>query len=554
MKSTLVALLIYSIIALVLLGAVWSHPSTTTYPDVSRDNYANFWDFWWVQHAIRSGLNPFYTHELYFPTGTSLKVYEFGPLYGLFSIPIFLVGQSWQNAVFAHNLWIVATFILTAMAGFLFARAISGSEPGALVAGFTLGFCSFRFHHLEHLNLLSFYWIPLAALAGHRVALRNYRDEKAFPIASLVALVLCGLGAAGTSLTVLVLAVFFLAIWSVLIAFLDRRRYSWPKAILAVVVLGLGSLPVTGGPAFAYLRGTMGNLSASAPDLARYSPDLIGFVTPGQSAVLSPLWPHAFSLHGAGGRNMYLGFASLTLAVIGLKRAGRRGAPLGVTALIGLLAALGPGIWIAGTYHDLPISLTQILQHLPLFSINRVPERYVLVTLTALTPLVALGFESLARIKSRRAWAAGLVLLAAIELVPPPIRAVPVAMPDVYFRLRDDPHPGAMLELSLVGRKANEFVLHQIVHRRPMMMGPVNRPSAAAVDFLEKGMFKERLSDPVAFSSALQDLRQVGVAFLVWHREGWDTQDWEALCSMYATKTSVWFRSEDLIVFRLADS
>jgi len=465
-------------------------------------------------------------------------------------MPLFLVDESWPTSVLAHNFWIGASFLLTAMAGFAYARAVSGSERGALVAGFLLAFCAFRFHHLEHLNLLSFYWIPLAALQAFRFGFRGTK-MRARRIA-LIVLTLCGLGAAATSLTVLTLAGFYLVSWAVCVSLLERNRFEPRFAAIAVIAFFIGSLPIT-APLLANMAPQ--DISASRETVIRYSPDLLGFLSPERSAVFGPLGKDLLPpLHGAGGRNMYLGLALLVLAGLGLWPWSRRGASLGITALLAFLVSLGPGLWLAGHYHAVPISFYAVLQHVPPFSVNRVPERFILVTLVALVPLAAIGFERLAAHRKTWPWALAIIVMAALELTPASIRAVPVLMPGVYTELRGDPHPGAVLELTLQGRYANDFAFHQIAHRRPIMMGPVNRPSGDAVEFLDQGRYEERLRDPVAFPSALRDLERAGVAFVIWHREGWEGPAWEILRTEYAKHAAVWFQDNDLIVLRLAES
>jgi hypothetical protein len=57
------------------------------------------------------------------------------------------------------NLAIFVSFPLTAHAAYLLGRQITGSRACALVAGLAFGFCTYRFHQLDHASILQNQWI-----------------------------------------------------------------------------------------------------------------------------------------------------------------------------------------------------------------------------------------------------------------------------------------------------------------------------------------------------------------------------------------------------------
>lgn len=57
---------------------------------------------------------------------------------------------------------------LCAIAAHALARELAGSDLAGLAAGLTFGFNPYRIAHLEHLELLAAWWLPLALLALHR--------------------------------------------------------------------------------------------------------------------------------------------------------------------------------------------------------------------------------------------------------------------------------------------------------------------------------------------------------------------------------------------------
>lgn len=88
-----------------------------------------------------------------------------GILYG--ALPFLLFTRDVLTLV---NLGFLLTFVLTAHATWLLARELSGSRTAALVAAMGFAFCAYRFHQLDHLNVLQMQWMGYALFALLKLA------------------------------------------------------------------------------------------------------------------------------------------------------------------------------------------------------------------------------------------------------------------------------------------------------------------------------------------------------------------------------------------------
>lgn len=537
-------------VILALSFDVLRDPAHRLFPSFSQDDHLGVFNLWWTSEAVFAGRSPFWTPLLFHPTGTTLVFTEFTPLFGLLSAPLVRVIGGVEGVVLAQNLWVILSFMLTGYATFLFADRVSGTHRGALLAGLLAAFCAFRVHHIEHLNLLSLFWMPLAGwlFAGWLLV-----DERARPPAwpHLGWFVLLGAGLTLTSFSIAAFTAVFLVLWLGATALLRRRAW-WPeagrRAAAAALAFALGALPL----ALAWLGGAGGGVAAHPDELVRWSPDVLGFFLPQGSALLGPLVePAATCLHRPSGEEMYLSWVMIFAAVAGVSALRRAAVPLLITAFVCLVLALGPGIWLGGEYQPFPFSPYALLMRIaPVLDAVRTPNRFVVPAVFALAPLAAAG---VARLCDRSRWALPLLVgLALIDLVPAPFVAVDAHVPDVFRRMAADPVPGAVIELPMLEiNDLNRAAFHVVVHGRPLVGGPLIRPSAEARAEERRLDLQARLRRPDAIAGAMADLREIGVRFVVWHRHGMEPERWQAVQSLYAGYAEPWFEGPELAVFRL---
>ncbi len=340
--------------------------------------------------------------------------------------------------------------------------------------------------------------------------------------------------------------------WLVWTAILDRPRIRkgrlWRIPVAAAAV-AIGTLPFI----WEWLVWLVKSRAQvwSGEELARWSPDLLGFFTPPQGALLggvSDAW--ASRLHGVGGNEVFLGIVFTVLAVLGARRMGRAGLVLLLTAVTGLLLALGPGAWIGGKRLDAPFSLYAALEKVfPFVGACRVPSRFVPMILVAMAPLAAAGFATVLGRWGRIAYL--LVPLALAESLVIPRGYDAVRAENLYVEMREDPTPGAVFELTLQRENPNVYASGQIVHRRPLISGHLPRVSLPALELDAKLNLRARLTRPETAAAALEDMRGIGVAFFVLHRAGVPTEAWQQVTAFFEERAEVWNRSRERVVYRL---
>jgi hypothetical protein len=346
----------------------------------------------------------------------------------------------------------------------------------------------------------------------------------------------------------------FLVPWLVLSWWLERERW-WPRPLPRLFTAGAafaaGALPG--------VWGWMGGLARGEAPLfppgyvVAWGPDLLGYVIPQGSWALGPVFQSLGArLHGAGGREMYVGLVFLALAVLGGGRSGRRGVPLAAAALFAWLVSLGPALWVAGQRLDLPYSpYRALIEVVPAYAASRTPERFFLAALPALAVLAGQGADRLLHRKRPRLVFGALAGLLLLELVPPPLRTEPIVVDPAYPRIAEDPAPGAVMELSTDPDDLNDFVFHQTVHHRPIVGGPIARASGETRRFETSLDLHRRLSYPKLVPGALEDLGRAGVAFLVVHRGGMGSQSWDFLRNTYGEHATLIAGADSLAVFRI---
>ncbi|GIW79591.1 MAG: hypothetical protein KatS3mg105_1398 [Gemmatales bacterium] len=130
----------------------------------------------WLGTIMPSSTVPsgFGTHRFSTPPANTLAFSEtmFGNLW--ITAP---VQYCFGNPVFAANVLILASFVLTAYCTYLLVRRLTRSRWAGIVAGCLFSFNPWRWSDAAHLQLLAVFWLPIAFLFCHRfLETRRLRD------------------------------------------------------------------------------------------------------------------------------------------------------------------------------------------------------------------------------------------------------------------------------------------------------------------------------------------------------------------------------------------
>lgn len=424
------------------------------------------------------------------------------------------------------NLGIILSFVLTAHATWLLARELTGSNLGAIIAGVGFSFCAYRFHQLDHLNVLQMQWLGYALFALLKLA------QKPTLVRAALFAVATGLYATGSINLALYASPLFGAALILSVAMTPRE--SRPRVALlvagALAVGALLALPVylpyleakaahdlhwtqwyfdqysgrieqlTAVPRFNRMYGqTRGYLlGPESITFAGYGLLVLAFVGLALGALdwrtkQRPILPGlVLAAVAIGWTNAAITKPNVGLLLLGLvlvlvvmllraKRPDFNDSAwkwtLFALALFGLLAAFGPivrerqqtvaeGIWV-------------MLAKLPGFNSVRTPARLFFLTQYCVALLAAFGVAAVAeRWKSKRvegavAALALLVVVAESWSAPIPTRRVPTLeqAPATHKWIAQQPGKGGVVELPIHEPVERERMFVSLVHDRPILNG-----------------------------------------------------------------------------------
>ena len=520
--------------AVALTWPVALHPSSRLGAPVGPgDPFLNLWILGWdlgtTSHdplALLTGR--VFDANIFFPAERTLAYSDHLILQAALVWPLW---ATTGDVVLCYNALLVLSLAACVMAMYAFARLLTGSRGGALVAGLAWGFMPFHFAHLLHLQLQSLYLLPLAFLCLHRlVAARRRRDAVALGVAAgLQAISSVYWGVVGAVAIAVGTVALNVAVGRWRSALMVRRL------LLAGVVGGVLVAPFAWpywqvqqregfarnlyeaaqheAVAASYLRVPPGNLLYGRTGWLRPGP-----ATPGAAAG-QPEGPE---------QELFPGFVLLGLAAVGAWR-GVRGArrPAAVT----LLCVAGAG-GVLSFGPDGARGLYALLHRVVFgFQAVRAPARFGVLVAFGLAGLAAMGVEAIERRwRARRpgreagalgpgarvtALAVGVAVLVALEYVNVPVPTVPAPArrTPVGQWLAAAPGPGAVLYLPLDGDAGNTVAMvDALQHRRPVVNGYSGQRPAffpGLVDALNL------LPAP----EALGTLHDMGVRFVVSQRD-----------------------------------
>lgn len=185
---------------------------------------------------------------------------------------------------------------------------------------------------------------------------------------------------------------------------------------------------------------------------------------------------------------------------------------------------MGASLWVGAA----PIGLWPWLYWLPGFNFIRVPSRFTLLALLALSVLVGFGFErAVARLAPRRRTICAGILAACLAgefaMLPFPNAAYDIAIPEVDRWLDTRPKPFAIMELPLSSEADNtRYMMHATAHWQKTVNGYSGiRPPLHVEAYPIIRKFPDRES--------LEMLARLGVTYVVVHSERYPKGVWPVI-------------------------
>lgn len=427
-RHALLALLLFAVVAVI---ATWPLLiSAGRAPSLRGDYQNNLWNIWWFGHSVlEQGASPYWTDSLHYPVGISLARHTLSPVNAF--LGALLAGVTDIHAAF--NLLLVLHYALSGWFFFLFARELTRCTTGAVIAGLAWSFSPFHYFYLAQMNLATLELLPLAGWFIVR-AWRHGGWRNTLGIVASAALL------AGSSSYYLVYTG-MLGVALVLGARWWDGEVRWSvgaRRLALAAVLSAGAVVAVAWPLLSetLAAGVGADGGVPAKVVLRRSNDLLGFawIASPEAAIVS--WP------------TMLGYSTLLIAVLGFRRARAQMFWL-LLALVFFVLSLGPKLHVGGENTGIALPYGW-LGELPLLSMLRKPDRFIVMLQLSVAMLCAYGWRDVAsRLPERRRRLAGLgaAVLVAIELSAAPLRTWPVEVSPYMEQLAADETVSAVVHL-----------------------------------------------------------------------------------------------------------
>jgi hypothetical protein len=504
-REVSIVTLVYAVITVVMALPFSLSPGRQVVADLP-DTHLYIWTLAWDAHAFLHQPFRIFDANIYHPFANTLAYSENLIGSAFFAAPIiWLTG----NLVLAMNLTALLTCVLCGTGGFLLARRLHVGVAGAFLCGLIFAFAPPRFFRLGQLHMTAVQWIPFSLAFLHTYLERGTRRDLLLAIAcfSLQALS-SGHGAAYLFLSTLALLGWHAALGGGL-AIRQRLRDvgatgAWLLAPSVWIVLPYRLAQDEAGLRRSYLSDAQPGIESFLASPARLHQYL-------QAAFIGPFSrePDAY---------LFPGILVLILAVIALARRPTLRLRDNAAAFYLLLAVVSTLMFV-----ERPFELWRYVYWLPGFNFIRVPSRFIILTMLALSVLAGLGFDRLVARAAPRARAIAGVVVAALllaEYSSYPFTGVPyrVDVPAIDRWLDTQPKPFVVAEVPVpspgdwgaLERQQTQSMLHATAHWQKTIHGysGIRQPRHEEL-YLHLTAFP----DPASLNS----LRDVGATYVVVH-------------------------------------
>jgi hypothetical protein len=473
------------------------------------DTHLFIWTLAWDAHAFLHQPISIFDANIYYPYANTLAYSENLIGSAFFAAPLIWVTG---NPVLAMNLTALLTCVLCGVGAYLLALRVHISPRGAFICGLIFAFAPPRFFRMGQLHMTAVQWIPFSLAFLHAYLERGHRKDLLLAIGffSLQALA-SGHGAAYLFLSTLALLVWHFSLGTP-IAFAQRVRDFGAAGAYLIAPAVLILLPYRIAQSEAGLR--RGYLSNAEPGIESFLASPARFHMFLQAKLWGPFEKEADAY-------LFPGILVLVVAAIAVfSWTSRRRVRENYVAFYLLIAVIATLMFVGW-----PVELWRYVYWLPGLNFIRVPSRFIILTMLALSVLAGFGFDRIATQLGRKSRTIAMAVLAALllaEYSSYPFNGVPYTLdiPAIDRWLDTQPKPFVVAELPVpsVGnlgaleREQTRAMLHSMAHWQKTIHGysGIRRP-------LHAQLYGHMTTFPDATS--LASLREVGVTHVVVHSD-----------------------------------
>ncbi len=352
----------------------------------------NIWAIAWVNHQLKQDPWALFDGNAFHPYSRSLAFSEHLFVPSLLAAPLI---AATGNPVLAYNAVALLSLALAGLGMYLLCRELGADPISSFAAGLFYAFHTWNINELIRLQILSNQWFPFVILA----LMRFFRQPG---VKSALA---AGLAYTLQSLSCMYWALYLPFVTLPAVLFMKwRHSIGWHKLLPLGASLG-GALLLTAVFAVPYVRNSQAfalqRVLPAAVPVDRYLDVLPGNLL--YAEALGTAKPNENAAH-------FLGFTVMALGALGLltNRVGPKDREASYRALLtffcvaGFLLSLGPELYL-GSRRIFPGPYALFYHWVPGFKSVRYPERFSLVLVLGLAPLVTFGLTRVRAIAGRGA-------------------------------------------------------------------------------------------------------------------------------------------------------
>ncbi|MBU0647908.1 hypothetical protein KJ855_01895 [Patescibacteria group bacterium] len=587
-RGDLIPLSVYAVLVIVLTWPLVFQMGSHV-PGLGNDSGDGFlflWDMWWVNKQVMSGGDVFFTDYLFYPNGVNLAYHTL--MFGQSMLSILFL-KIWSLPV-VFNLFYLLSMWLGAVFAYWLAKIVWRGGSGAFVAGLIFGFMPYIFvHSLGHFNLTMIWPIAALAFCSYKIILEKSNWWLLGGGLSLAYILL-------NDYQYFVFAVIFLVLF--LLYFVLVVATKWRKKIITILKFFIVSLvamvvamPVvlrTVEVAKVYLP------TALLSEVVYWSADLFSFVVPHflhpYLGAIGQDYASRFSFSGIESY-LFMGFSVLFIFLISFlftfdKKDRVQFLFWWVVAIVFWVLSLGPLLKVGGVTDfrlndvDYNVSLPYMLMYkLPFFSVARVPARFAVVMMLAVSQVVAgvvtylmRGWGKVAGNFGRSSSLLILIfvsLLIVFEYATWPMKLQEVKVPLVYEEIKNDNDDFVILELPLWwasghrsdGQPITILQYYQTYHEKKLLNGSVSRVPQSLFDYYYKLPGVKYLVEANGVVADEDDLdrqevlnvfkKELDVKYIVLHEKYYSADDYYRIRSYLENVLglNVWRKGDGEIVY-----
>jgi hypothetical protein len=535
-RSHLIAALLYIIITMALTFPLILHMDK--YLD-SGDPAFNTWVLAWDVHSLTTDpLNLFNTNIFYPLTNNTLAFSEHLIADMLVAFPVILITH---NPILAYNLILFLSFVISGFGMFLLINYYIKDSYSSFLGGVVFAFCTIRFAHIGHMQLLTAQWMPFALLYLDKFLRKGDYKNLAFLYMFYVLQILsCWYLAFYITIT---LGVYTLSIF---ITNKDLRKNLFQRSYQTKSILFiLCTLAVVAPFAYPYIQVAQEyGFTRTLNEINFFSADVGDFLlTPINNLVYGRISYPFQANRNVGEHSLFPGITVIILSLYGLfflmrlKLNGEsRLALVNISnttqniylliALIAFILALGYPLHFFGHILNINMPYKYLFDYFPGFKSMRVPSRFGFIVMLSLSVLAAYGLNRI--IKSKPKIKKMLISCIFVSLIICESIYIPVfgetmsvgrEIPAVYQWLANETGDFAIVELPSDIWSDTKYMYYSTYHWKKLVNG-------------YSGFFPDSYSETMmaimSFPSneSVDILKMIGVKYVVIHTKKMDVAPW----------------------------